>query len=121
MAARWAEHRWATLQRTNVGDQPPRASFSKLKPVQCDEILRRYQAGDRPVDIARDFGVTEWTVQNVRKRAGVAVRGRSMSSDEVDRAARLKTAGTSLRKIAIAVGYDARTVTNELRARGLWT
>lgn len=42
-----------------------------------------------------------------------------MSSDEVDRAPRLKTAGTSLRNIAIAVRYDTRTVTNELRPRPL--
>lgn len=107
------------VDRTPVGPQPARTSFSKLKPAQCDEILRRYQAGDRPVDIARDFNVTEWTIQNVRKRAGVGARGRSMSRDEVDRAVQLKMAGTSLRKIAIAVGYDARTVTKELRARGI--
>jgi hypothetical protein len=107
------------VERTPVSDQPPRTSFSKLKPAQCDEIIRRYQAGDRPVDIARDFGVTGWTIQNVRKRSGVATRGRSMSQDEIDRAAKLKAAGTSLRKIAVAVGYDARTVTKELRARDI--
>lgn len=91
------------VARAPVSNQPARTSFSKLKPAQCDEILRRYRAGDRPVDIARDFGVTEWTIQNVRKRAGVATRGRSMSRDEIDRAAQLKMAGTSLRKIATAV------------------
>lgn len=107
------------VERTPVDEQPVRTSFSKLKQPQCDEILRRYQAGDRPVDIARDFGVTEWTIQNVRKRSGVATRGRSMSQDEIDRAAELKAAGTSLRKIAVAVGYDARTVTKELRARDI--
>lgn len=94
-------------------------SFSKLKLAQCDEILRRYQAGDRPVDIARDFGVTEWTIQNVRRRAGVPTRPKGMSEQALARATELHAKGVSFRKIAIAVGYDARTVTAELRARGV--
>lgn len=76
--------------RTPVSGQPPRSSFSKLKPAQCDEILQRYQAGDRPVDIVRDFGVTEWTIQNVRKRAGVPTRPHGMSDAAVARAMELK-------------------------------
>ena len=106
------------IDRTSVDNQPARTSFSKLKPAQCDEILRRYQAGDRPVDIARDFGVTEWTVQNVRKRAGVPTRPKGLSEQALARAAELYAEGVSFRKIAIAVGYDARTVTAELRAQG---
>lgn len=106
------------IDRTSVDNQPARTSFSKLKPAQCDEILRRYQAGDRPVDIARDFGVTEWTVQNVRKRAGVPTRPKGLSEQTLTRAAELYAEGVSFRKIAIAVGYDARTVTAELRAQG---
>ncbi len=70
-----------------MSDQSARSSFSKLKPAQCDEILRRYQAGDRPVDIARDFGVTEWTIQNVRKRAGVPTRPKGTSEQALARAA----------------------------------
>lgn len=101
-----------------MSDQSARSSFSKLKPAQCDEILRRYQAGDRPVDIARDFGVREWTIQNVRKRAGVPVRGRSMTAEQITRAAELMERGLSLRKIAVAVGFDARTISKELANLG---
>ena len=75
------------VERTPMSDQSARSSFSKLKPSQCDEILRRYQAGDRPVDIARDFGVTEWTIQNVRKRAGVPTRPKGTSEQALARAA----------------------------------
>jgi hypothetical protein len=107
------------VDRTPVSDQPARTSFTKLKPAQCDEILRRYQSGDRPVDIARDFGVTEWTIQNVRKRAGVPTRPKGLSEQALARAAELYAEGTSLRKIAIAVGCDARTVANALRTHGL--
>jgi hypothetical protein len=105
------------IERTPVDGQTARTSFTKLKPAQCVEILRRYQAGDRPVDIARDFGVTEWTIQNVRKRAGVPTRPRGLSEQALARAAELYTEGVSFRKIAIAVGCDARTVGTELRAR----
>lgn len=107
------------VERTPVDGQTAHTSFTKLKPAQCDEILRRYQAGDRPVDIARDFGVTEWTIQNVRKRAGVPTRPKGMSGQALAHAAELYAEGVSFRKIAIAVGYDARTVTAELRARGI--
>lgn len=105
--------------RTSISDQLPRSSFSKLKPAQCDEILRRYQAGDRPVDIARDFGVTEWTIQNVRKRAGVPMRPHGMGEDSIGQATRLKAEGLSIRKIAAEVGYDPKTVAKELRHRGV--
>jgi len=107
------------VERTPANDQPARTSFSKLKPAQCDEILRRHQAGDRPVDIARDFSVTEWTIQNVRKRAGVPTRPKGMNEHAFTRAVELYAEGVSFRKIATAVGYDARTVTAELRARGV--
>ena len=107
------------VERTPASDQPARTSFSKLKPAQCDEILRRYQAGDRPVDIARDFSVTEWTIQNVRKRAGVPTRPKGMNEHAFTRAVELYAEGVSFRKIATAVGYDARMVTAELRARGV--
>ena len=107
------------VARTPDSDHPARTSFSKLKSKQCDEILRRYQAGDRPVDIARDFGVTEWTIQNVRKRAGVETRPKGMSEQALARAAELFAEGVSFRKIATAVGSNARTVTAELRARGI--
>ena len=106
------------VERTPASDQPARTS-SKLKPAQCDEILRRYQAGDRPVDIARDFSVTEWTIQNVRKRAGVPTRPKGMNEHVFTRAVELYAEGVSFRKIATAAGYDARTVTAELRARGV--
>lgn len=75
------------VERSPVSDQPACSSFSKLKTAQCDEILRRYQAGERPVDIARDFGVTEWTIQNVRKRAGVPTRPKGTSEQALARVA----------------------------------
>jgi hypothetical protein len=95
------------------------SSFSKLKPAQYEEILRRYQAGDRPVDIGRDFDLTWWTVQNVRKRAGVPARPHGVGDSAIARAIKLKAGGLSVPKIAMEIGYEARTVTKELRTHGV--
>ncbi|WP_441004780.1 helix-turn-helix domain-containing protein [Microbacterium sp. CFBP 8794] len=42
-----------------------------------------------------------------------------MSQASISRAAELHAQGLSFRKIAITVGYDARTVATTLRARGI--
>lgn len=68
-----------------------------LTEAQAAEVLRRYIAGDRPVGIAVDFGVTEWTVQNVRKRAVVPARPHGMTE---------------------ADGFQRGHITKELRLRG---
>lgn len=96
------------VERTSVAATK---TFSKLNTAKSAEILARYKAGDRPVDIARDFGITEWTVQNVRKRAGVPTRPHGMNGVDIDRAADLYASGLSLRKIAIRLGFSAKTIT----------
>jgi hypothetical protein len=89
-----------------------------LTEVQAAEVLRRYLAGDRPVDIAMDFGVTEWTVQNVRKRAGAPARPHGMTGADIARAASLHASGTSLRGVSRELGFSAATITKQLRLRG---
>jgi hypothetical protein len=42
-----------------------------------------------------------------------------MMEDDIEKAADLYELGWSLRKIALKVGYSSKTVTKELRARGL--
>jgi DNA-binding CsgD family transcriptional regulator len=107
------------VDRTSVDEPVLRFTFSKLTSEQSAEILARYQAGDRPVDIARDFGITEWTVQNVRKRAGVPTRPHGMNDANIDHAADLKARGVSIRQISKELGFDAKTVAKYLRLRGI--
>ncbi len=107
------------VDRTSVEKPALRFTFSKLTSEQHAEILARYQAGDRPVDIARDFGITEWTVQNVRKRAGVPTRPHGMNVADIDQAAQLKAQGVSIRQISARLGFDAKTVAKYLRLRGI--
>ncbi len=107
------------IQRSPVAEVVERARFSKLsKPVRA-EILARYQQGERVVDLAAAFGVSEWSVQNLRKGAGVEPHPRGMSQAAIDEAAELYAQGLSFSKIGRQVGYDPKTVAKELRARGL--
>ncbi len=104
------------VERTSVAATK---TFSKLNTAKSAEILARYRAGDRPVDIARYFGITEWTVQNVRKRAGVPTRPHGMTEADIDKAVGLYEMGVSLRKIALRLNFSAKTITKELRLRGV--
>jgi hypothetical protein len=107
------------VRRTPAEEGCPRRSAKKLKPAQCAEILRRYEAGDRVIDIARDFGVRTDAIRALRRRRELPVRSRGMSAADVDHAAELRANGLSLRKIAIEVGFSASAVTRALRAHGV--
>ncbi len=98
---------------------PERARISKLPKAVQAEILERYQRGERPVDIAREYGISEWRVQDLRKRSGVARQEHGMSEAEIARAVRLHGDGLSFTKIGAAVSRDPKTIAKELRARGL--
>ena len=107
------------IQRSPVAAVVERARFSKLsKPVRA-EILARYEQGERVVDLAAAFGVSEWSVQNLRKTAGVEPHPRGMSQAAIDESAELYASGWSFTKIGRRVGYDPKTVAKELRARSV--
>lgn len=63
---------------------PSRAGFfgALLASVRATEIARRLANGDRPVDVARDLGMTRQAVDRARRRAGATtargdwIRGR---------------------------------------------
>lgn len=90
----------------------------KLSSAVQVEIARRYQAGERPADLAREYGISEWRVQELRKRFGLAKHPIGMTSDEVDVAVLLFGQGLSFNKIGRGVGRDPKTVAKELRRRG---
>lgn len=97
----------------------PRVRVSKLSKARQAEILQRYSNGERPVDLAREYGISEWRVQDLRKRSGIPRHERSMTDIEIAHAARLYGDGLSFTKIGAAVGRDPKTIAKELRARGV--
>ena len=109
------------IERTPVEALNERPRFSKLSKQVRAEILARYQQGERVVDLAAAFGVSEWSVQNLRKTAGVEPHPRGMSQAAIDEATKLYALGWSLNKIGRQTGFDPKTVAKELRARGVAT
>ena len=83
------------------------------------EILARYQQGERVVDLAAAIGVSEWSVQNLRKMAGVEPHPRGMSQAAIEEAEKLYALGWPLNKIGRRVGFDPKIVAKELRVRGI--
>lgn len=97
----------------------PRKTFSKLRPDQIDEILARYEARERTVDIARDFGIDAATIRHLRRRMQIPARRPGMSDAEIDKAAEPCESGLSLRQVTFKVGFSSNTIKKELTRRGL--
>jgi len=91
----------------------------KLSSATKFEIARRYQRGERPVDLAREYGISEWRVQNLRRRFGLAKQAIGMTESEIAMATKLSLEGLSFNKIGASVGRDPKTVAKELRLRGI--
>lgn len=80
---------------------------SKLTPEQWAEVDRRLIAGERPSDLAREFGVAP---------SAMTRRGISQNIENVQRVAKkLANAQTELATLPIAQQYQALTLADELR------
>jgi hypothetical protein len=108
----------ALSEQVERSPAPPRSQVTTLSSAVKVEIAGRYQAGERPVDLAREYGISEWRVQELRKRFGLAKHPIGMSDDEIDIAVLLFGQGLSFNKIGARVGRDPKTIAKELRARG---
>src|SRR3546814_18711431 len=69
-----------------------------------------YRSGMKSTQIARKYGINEWTVHHRLKRAGVTKRATSMSKLEIDLANDFPVAGGSSERSAQRVGFTATYV-----------
>jgi hypothetical protein len=109
----------AAGEQVERSSAPERKSVQKLSSALQVEIVGRYQAGERPVDLAREYRISEWRVQELRKRFAVPKHPIGMSDSEIRVAAALYSQGLSFNKIGARVGRDPKTVAKELRIRAL--
>lgn len=113
-----------TEAQASVG-QIPRSRRSsprghrKLPARTRQEIVDKYQAGERVVDIARALSINKVTVIDHLNRADVERRPLGMSDMQIDEAVQLYASGLSLARIGERLGFSARTIQSRLRERGV--
>lgn len=107
------------------GSAPPRPrQFQRhLLPVQVEQLVAQYEAGDAIDGLAREFGINRTTVIRHLERHGVQRRKviRKMTDAEVAAAARRYATGLSLVAVATEFGVCDRTLRREFDAAGVKT
>lgn len=91
----------------------------RLTDRDVKELVQAYGEGANAKELAGRFGIHRVTVAGYLKRAGVPIRHRGLSPDQVPEAARLDEQGLSLARVAEKFGVDAQTVANTLRRAGV--
>lgn len=86
---------------------------------QNELLVKHYRDGMRPVDIARELGVTEWTIHHRLNRSGESRRPIGMTQAAIERAVSLRQEGMSYNQLGPLLGYSPTTVAKEVRSRGV--
>lgn len=86
---------------------------------QNAEIVKLYRAGWKPVEIAQEMRVTEWTIHHRLNRLGVERRLIGMSESDSRRAVQMYELGESMRQIGIKLGFNDKTIKKALVEAGL--
>jgi len=83
-------------------------------------VIQAYEAGATMAALAKRYGLHRHTIADLLRREGVTIRTRlAMSQAEIEEAVRLYTAGLSLQKIGVHLGWDHNTVYRHLKKRGV--
>jgi transposase-like protein len=89
-----------------------------LDPREVDQLLERYRAATKIVDLAIEFRISRTTVMKHVERAG-DLRRRNLVRDHLDEARRLYDEGWSLARIGQHLGVNASTVWQTFRNAGV--
>lgn len=88
----------------------PKQVQRRLDPVTIEELVVRYQAGGKILELADEFGINRTTVHGHLDRSGVERRQKRLHPNQVPEAARLYGLGMSLREVGQQFGVDGETV-----------
>ena len=89
----------------------------RLSDSEVEELVRAYNGGDSIYALGRRFGIHRTTVSEHLKRAGVQTRGvkkRTLTSEEITDARRLREQQMSIAWIGTAIGTTEYAVRREL-------
>ncbi len=82
-------------------------------------LVASYEAGSGVKDLAKEFWIHRDTVHEHLKRAGVPIRRRGLSEDQVHRCVTLYAEGWSTARLGDRFGVTDGTVLTELRKCGV--
>jgi len=82
-------------------------------------MAARYAQGATVYELAEEFGIERRTVSARLKGAGVSMRRRPATAEQVAEMVRLYESGQSLLKVGQHLGFDAKTVRARLLERGV--
>lgn len=90
--------------------QTRRRTETRLTDSQVHELIGAYMAGPTTYQLASRFGVHRVTVSKLLVREGVALRNRSLTDSQVQRAITRYRSGLSLAQVGTQAECDASTV-----------
>jgi len=96
---------------------PIRQQQRRLTEAQVVKMAARYQEGATVYELAAEFGCNRTTVASRLKKGGVATRGKSPTSADLDSMVKLYASGLSPLEVGKQLGFCANTVRNSLRGR----
>ncbi len=96
----------------------------KLNAAQCAQIIRRYQAGERVADLAREYGVTVGAIYHRLRQRGIMCNQASeknykLTPRQRDEIAAAYASGTSSGLLAKQYGVQQNNVLKIVKSRGV--
>ena len=96
---------------------PIRQQQRRLTEAHVVKMAARHEEGATVYELAREFGCNRLTVAERLKKAGIAMRGQSPTSQDIDAMVKLHASGLSPMEVGKQLGFCANTVRNSLRGR----
>ncbi len=96
---------------------PKRAK--RLSAIEVARLAERYQAGATVYELANAFGIHRTIISQHLKGAGVEMRLKPVSEQQVEAAITLYNSGLSLTNIGSTLGFNASTICNALKRHGV--
>lgn len=91
----------------------------RLGDTELKTMIAGYQGGSTTYELAAQLGVHRHTISDLLKRAGVPLRRRSMTTDEITQAVQLYAEDKSLVRVGEILGFDHGTIYLALRRTGV--
>jgi hypothetical protein len=106
-------------RRTPEAPRTPRQVVRKLQPHEVDSLAAKYLAGAGVKELATRYRVHRTTVTALLFRAGVTMRQRGLTADQISESAQRYREGWPVVRIGEQFGVDGTTVWRSLRQRGV--